>query len=208
VTDGLHVFSSDDQRAAVEGVAATLLPLDISLMVLGRVAMLYLFGEGGASKDVDVHPFPMGSRDVLAMHDQLERAVAARGGHVRWEPDGRSMTLAYPVDDRLVPVEIILGGEDWISPEVLADAVATGTHTGSVLVPSPEHLLVMKAEAYFDRRVEPGHERFRDDMVHIVEALERRGEALDPSEVRRLVVMRSQRKHAVMMDLCAAVLPY
>ena len=203
----LSIFSSDEQRMAVEGVALALLPLDINVMVLGRVAMLYLFDMGRASKDVDIHPFPMGSRDIVEMQERLDSIVREKGGHVRWEPDGRSMTVAYPMDDRFIPVEIILGGEDWISPEVLEDAIGTGTYMGHVLVPSPEHLLVMKAEAYFDRMTEPGHERFRDDMVQIVEGIERNRKSLYPAEIQRLVLMRPSRKHAIMMDLCASVIP-
>jgi len=164
---------------AVEGVAVALRPMDINVMVLGRVAMLYLFDMGRASKDVDLHPFPVGSRNILEMHERLESIVKEDGGHVRWEPDGRSMTVAYPLADRLIPVEIIL----------------------------PEHLLVMKAEAYYDRMAEHGHERFRDDMVQIVDGTERTGKDLVPSEVQRLVLMRPSRKHATMMDLCASVIP-
>ena len=207
MVDELTIFSSDEQRMAVEGVALALLPLDINVMVLGRVAMLYLFDMGRASKDVDIHPFPMGSRDIVEMQERLDSIVREKGGHVRWEPDGRSMTVAYPLDDRLIPVEIILGGEDWISPEVLEDAIGTGTYMDHVLVPSPEHLLVMKAEAYFDRMAEPGHERFRDDMVQIVEGIERNRKSLFPAEIQRLVLMRPSRKHGIMMDLCASVLP-
>lgn len=207
MADDLSIFSSDEQRMAVEGVAIALQPLDINVMVLGRVAMLYLFDMGRASKDVDIHPFPMGSRDIVKMQDLLEAIVVENGGHVRWEPDGRSLTVAYPLADRLIPVEIVLGGEDWISPEVLEDAIGTGTYKGHVLVPSPEHLLVMKAEAYYDRMAEPGHERFKDDMVQIVEGTERKEIGLDPSEVQRLVLMRPSRKHAIMMDLCASVIP-
>jgi hypothetical protein len=175
-------------------------------MVLGRVALLYLFGEGRGSKDVDLHPYPMGSRDLMAMHDQLEAVVSGEGGRVRWEPDGRSMTLYYPIDDRLIPVEFVLGGEDWISPEVLEDAVGTGTLSGLVLVPSPEHLLVMKAEAYYDRMAESTDNRFKDDMVQIVSGASRAGIAMDPLEVHRLILMRPPRKHHVMMDLCASIL--
>ena len=86
---------------------------------------------------------------LVEMQERLESIVKEEGGHVRWEPDGRSMTVAYPLADRLIPVEIVLGGEDWISPEVLEDAIGTGTYIDHVLVPSPEHLLVMKAEAYW-----------------------------------------------------------
>ena len=188
-------------------MADALRPLDIRVMVLGRVAMLYLFDMGRASKDVDIHPFPMGHRDLVELQERLETVVEEGGGHVRWEPDGRSMTVAYPLADKMIPVEIVLGGGNWIAPKVLEDAIRTGTYIGQVQVPSPEHLFVMKAEAYYDRMAETGHERFRDDMVQIVEGVERTGRRLDPGEVRRLVLMRPRRKHATMMDLCGSVLP-
>jgi len=206
LVNDLLIFSSDDQRIAVEGVADALQPLDINVMVLGRVALLYLFGEGRASKDVDLHPYPMGSRDLMTMYDQLEAVVNVKGGRIRWEPDGRSMTLYYPIDDRLIPVEFVLGGEDWISPDVLEDAVGTGTLSGRVLVPSPEHLLVMKAEAYYDRMAESSDNRFKDDMVQIVDGVTRAGMALNPQEIHRLILMRPFRKHPVMMDLCASMI--
>lgn len=175
-------------------------------MVLGRVALLYLFGEGRGSKDVDLHPYPMRSRDLMALYDRLEAVVDVNGGRVRWEPDGRSMTLHYPIGDRLIPVELVLGGEDWISPEVLEDAIGTGTLSGRVLVPSPEHLLVMKAEAYYDRMADSHDNRFKDDMVQIVDGATRAGMTLDPQEIHRLILMRPPRKHPVMMDLCASVI--
>jgi predicted nucleotidyltransferase len=207
VDEDLGIFSPDEQRTAVEGVAEALGPLGIRVMVLGRVAMLYLFDMGRASKDVDIHPFPMKANDLIEVHETLEAAVQEGGGRVRWEPDGRSMTVHFPIEDREIPVEIVLGGEDWISPEVLKDAVSTGTSIEGVMVPSPEHLLAMKAEAYFDRRAEPGVERFRDDMVDIVSGASDLDVSLDLDEVRRLVLMRPERKRTVMLDLCASVLP-
>lgn len=57
------------------------------------------------------------------------------------------------------------------------------------------------------RMADRGHERFKDDMVQIVEGTERNGKRLDPSKVQRLVFMRPSRKHAIMMDLCASVIP-
>jgi hypothetical protein len=207
VVSELLAFSSDEQRLAVEGIADALRPLAINVMVLGRVALLYLFGEGRASKDVDVHPYPMGSRDFMELHDQLEWVVKEGGGRVHWEPDGRSITVYYPIKDRHIPVELILGGEDWIDPHVLEDAIGTGSLSGNVLVPSPEHLFVMKAEAYYDRQVHDDSNRFKDDMVQIVGMASRADVDLDPQEVRRLIMMRPPRKHTTMMDLCATVLP-
>jgi hypothetical protein len=207
VAGDLLAFSSDEQRLAVEGIADALRPLDINVMVLGRVALLYLFGEGRASKDVDVHPFPMGSRDFMEMHDQLEGVVKEEGGRVSWESDGRSITVYYPIKERHIPVELILGGEDWIDTHVLEDAIGTGSLSGNVLVPSPEHLLVMKAEAVYDRMASDEGNRFKGDMVQIAAMASRAGVDLDPREVHRLILMRPPRKHATMMDLCATVLP-
>ncbi len=207
MVEEVGIFSPDEQRMAVEGVAEALRPLGIRVLVLGRVAMLYLFDMGRASKDVDIHPFPPDNIDLVKMQERLEAVVVDGGGHVHWEPDGRSMTVHFPIGDRLIPVEVLLGGEDWISPEVLEDAVRTGTFIGSLVLPSPEHLLVMKAEAFHDRRAEPGVERFLDDMVEIVEGASSLGVRFKPEEVTRLVLMRHQRKRDSMLDLCASVLP-
>ena len=207
MADDLLAFSSDEQRLAVEGIADALRPLDINIMVRGRVALLYLFGEGRASKDVDVHPYPMGTRDIMEMHDLLGSVVKDGGGRVHREPDGRSITVYHPIKDGHIPVELILGGEDFIDPLVLEDAIGTGSLSGNVLVTSPEHLLVMKAEAFFHRMASRDNTRFKDDMVQIVGMASRTGVDLDPQEVNRLILMRPPKERAIMTDLCATVLP-
>jgi hypothetical protein len=169
-------FSTEEQVLAVERMCEVLRPMGMGVMVLGRVAMAFLYDLGGASKDVDVHPFPLGGRDLVRMSELVERGLGP-GARVRWEPDGRSLTVMVPVGDREVPVELVLGGEDWIGESVLEDAVRTGEHRGGLVIPTPEHLFVMKAEAAVDRRDGRVSGKFRQDMVQIAGAARDAGRA-------------------------------
>jgi predicted nucleotidyltransferase len=202
----MEVFTPDEMRMAARKVAEAIRPLGLRTMVLGRLAILLLFDVGGTSKDVDLHPFPIDEVELEQVFDRLQETVEAEGGHLRLEPDGKSMTLFTVVDDRTVPVELIFGGEDWISPEVLADAVRTGSERGGLYVPSSEHLFTMKAEAAIDRRVGDVALKSRADMVQISFEAQRTRRPLDPVEVRRLVRMRPGRKRARMLALCEDVL--
>jgi hypothetical protein len=152
-----------------------------------------------------VHPFPLGGRDLVRMSELVERGLGP-GARVRWEPDGRSLTVMVPVGDREVPVELVLGGEDWIGESVLEDAVRTGEHRGGLVIPTPEHLFVMKAEAAVDRRDGRVSGKFRQDMVQIAGAARDAGRGLDLDEIDRLVRMRPRRKRAALLALCSSMI--
>jgi hypothetical protein len=132
-------------------------------------------------------------------------AIEPGGGWARIEPDGRSISVHLPVKDRLVLVEVVMGGEDWIQQDVLEDAVRTAEEIDGAMVPSLEHLFVMKAEVFVDRRDAHSVNKARQDMVRITMDLRDDGAMLDMREVRRLVLMRPKRKHDRMLDICAAV---
>lgn len=104
-------------------------------------------------------------------------------------------------------MELIFGGEDWIDEDVLEDAIRTGEEMDGVLVPTDEHLFVMKAEAYVDRRDQSVADKFLTDMIQIVEALDDKDMRLDNDEVARLVMMRPKRKHEEMRRVCISVMP-
>jgi hypothetical protein len=201
------MFSVQEQSEVAKRVAEIIRPLGLKVMALGRVALFYRYGLGGLSKDVDLHPYPMGTVDILALHDVLETAMSTQGGRIEWMADGRGLLLHYPFHERSMPVELILGGEDWIQEEVLEDAVRTGKEIDGILVPSDEHLFVMKVEAYVDRRDGPVASKYLDDMVRIAEALEGKGRGLDTSEVERLIRMRPERKRERMFRACIPILP-
>ncbi len=202
--DGV-LFSTEEQVLAVERISGILWPLGMGVLVLGRVAMAFLFDLGGSSKDVDVHPFPLEDKDLVRMADLIERELGPRG-RLRWEPDGRSLTVIVPIGDRDVPVELVLGGEDWIGEDVLVDAVRTGVRREGVVVPTPEHLFVMKAEAAVDRRTGYEASKFRQDMVQIARAVRSKDASLDMEEIERLIRMRPARKHASLFELCTSII--
>lgn len=87
-----------------------------------------------------------------------------------------------------------MGRRDFIEPNVLEDAVEGAQERESVLVPSLEHLVVMKAEARFDR-TGPQERKYTQDLSALREWMEREKENLDRGEIGRLVAMRPERKH-------------
>ena len=200
-------FTVEEQRAIARIVSELVQPLELKIMVLGRVALFYRYGIGGSSKDVDLHPYPLLKVDILEVNDELAKALASRGGHLEWMADGRGLIVYMPFEERTAPVELIFGGEDWIDEDVLEDAIRTGEEMDGVLVPTDEHLFVMKAEAYVDRRDRAVADKYLTDMIQIVEALEKRGSGLDLDEVTRLVSMRPVRKHEIMRRVCVSVMP-
>ena len=200
-------FTVEEQRAIARIVSGLLQPLELKIMVLGRVALFYRYGIGGSSKDVDLHPYPLGNVDLLEVNDELTRALASRGGHLEWMTDGRGLIVYMPYEERTAPVELIFGGEDWIDEDVLEDAIRTGEEMDGVLVPTDEHLFVMKAEAYVDRRDKAVADKYLTDMIQIVEALDDNDMRLDNDEVARLVMMRPERKHEEMRRVCISVMP-
>jgi len=197
--------SAAEQLQAVKLMAALVRPLHLRVLVLGRVALLLRSGVGGATKDVDAHLFPAERADQAELLEILTATIEPGGGRARIEPDGRSISVHLPVQDRLVLVEIVMGGEDWIQQDVLEDAVRTAEEIDGVMVPSLEHLYVMKAEVFVDRRDAHSVNKARQDMVRITTDLRDDGAMLDMREVRRLVLMRPKRKHDRMLDICASV---
>ncbi len=196
-------FTVEEQRAIARIVSELVQPLELKIMVRGRVALFYRYGFGGSSKDVDLHPYPLFKVDILEVNDELTKALASRGGHLEWMADGRGLIVYLPYEERTAPVELIFGGEDWIDE----DAIRTGEEMDGVLVPTDEHLFVMKAEAYVDRRDRAVADKYLTDMIQIVEALEEMGSGLDLDEVTRLVSMRPVRKHEEMRRVCISVMP-
>lgn len=193
--EDLPPLSAADQEEAVRWLSRAVASGGFRLLLLGSTALVLGWNLEKTSKDVDVHPFPVGKR-WEAFFDGLSTALGRAGGHLRIEPDGASMTAFVPTKAGLVPVELIEGREDFISPEVLADAARHARRVGAYLVPSAEHLLVMKAEAYFDRSG-AARAKFAADVLEVVAACFPSG-VVDEREVARLLQMRPARKRAAM----------
>lgn len=133
----------------------------------------------------------------MEFHDAIEAATKALKGTMKQEPDGASITLHVPVRGRDVPIELITGGE-FITPEVLADAVKTATPREGLFIPSWEHLATMKAEAWFDR-TGPEKAKYLLDLANLRDLMAQEAAPLSRREVRRLVRMREDRKRREML---------
>lgn len=126
--------SEAEQRLAVHLLADVLGERGFKILLLGSVAVLFKSGQGGLTKDVDVHVPP--SEDYESYYDALDWAVQRLGGPPpKLATDGSSITLWIPVEGRDVPVEVIEGREDFIDPVVLSDGMATATHHNDLYPP-------------------------------------------------------------------------
>lgn len=185
-------FSAREQIEALHDLADELRKGDVGVLVLGSAAVVARTGQRSTTtKDLDLHAFPVD--DVLELQSVLEDAIGRLGGSMRWEPDGASITAHVPVGGREIPVEIVLGRDEFIPPEVLEDAVDTAEEQDGVLVPSWEHLVTMKAEAWFDRTGRR-RDKYLEDLRTIRDWMDEQDEGLSEGEVRRLVGLRPERK--------------
>lgn len=197
-------FGAEEQLRMLSRIADALDQTPLGVLALGSAAVILRTGPSGTvTKDLDLHVYP--TDDILAFQDALEEAIVDRlEGRMAWEPDGASLTAHVPVMGKEMPVEIILGRENFIEPEVLEDAVRTAEEQDGVLVPSWEHIVSMKAEAWFDRSIHR-KEKYLEDLWEIREILEETGDTLEREEVERLVGMRPERKHPGMTRIVIRV---
>lgn len=193
-------FTAEEQLAALERIAHELEGSDLGILALGSAAVVMRTGQRGTTtKDLDLHAYPVD--DILAFEDGLRDAIERLDGRMSWEPDGASITAHVPHGAREIPVEFILGREDFIEPEVLEDAVETAEtaeeHEG-ILVPSWEHIVTMKAEAWFDRTGQE-QRKYLSDLADIRDWMAEQDLDLDQAEARRLVGLRPERKRRDML---------
>ena len=189
ITDAEH-------KEALHLLATELEKHGFHLMALGSSAVLLKSGALGGTKDVDIHAFHV--EDVAKYWDVLDAVATALGGHYKFEKDGASVTMHINVQGRMVPVEFIEGREDFIEPHVLADALKSAKMVDGVYVPSWEHLVAMKTEAFFDR-TGVKRQKYLDDLGTMRERIEREGTKLDAGELERVIRLRPERKHQEML---------
>lgn len=190
-------FTAEEQLKALQRIAAELRATELDVLALGSAAVVLRTSQRGTvTKDLDLHAFPV--QDILAFEDAIEGTVKALGGHMHWEADGASITAHVPIGGRDIPVEFVLGREDFIEPEVLEDAVEHAEDREGLLVPSWEHIVAMKAEAWFDRT---GQEKrkYLEDLRDIGDWMAEHDHSIRRAEVRRVVQMRPDRKHRDML---------
>jgi hypothetical protein len=186
-----------EHREALRMLSAELAKRGYGMMALGSSAVLLKSGAIGSTKDVDVHPFHI--EDVEKYWTVLDEIATALKGHYKFEKDGASVTLQITVRGRMVPVEFIEGREDFIEPHVLADALKSAKVVEGVYVPTWEHLVGMKTEAYFDRTGEK-KTKYLADLGVIRERIEAAGEKLGAAELERVIRLRPEKKHQEMLQ--------
>lgn len=190
-------FTAEEQIRALERIAGELAESGLGVLALGSAAVVLRTGQRGTTtKDLDLHAYPVD--DFMQFWDALEEAVDRLGGRMDLEEDGASITAYIPHSGPDIPVEFVLGREDFIEPEVLQDAVETAEEREGILLPSWEHIVTMKAEAWFDRTGQE-QRKYLGDLADVRDWMAQADRTLDRAEVQRLVELRPERKRREMM---------
>ncbi len=177
------MIGEEEHYKVLEHLAKKFNQHGMELLLLGSSSVLYRYGHLGMTKDIDVHPFPMDPYEKF--YDELEEMVKEMGGSFRLETDGSSITLSVELDSKIFLIELIDAGDHhFLTKKVLDDMLENADKQGDVYVPSHEHIIVAKAEAYIDRnRGDPNKEKFFDDLSDIHEKMMVSGFASAVSEV-------------------------
>lgn len=147
------------------------------------------------TKDIDVHPFPIELYEDF--YEKLEELSEELNGSFNIEIDGSTITFFAEIEDEKYTIELIdAGGPHFLTKIVLKDMVDKADEIDGLYVPSGEHLVVAKAEAYIDRnKGDPNKEKFFDDLSDMREKMAERGLELDYDEIDRVICLRPERKH-------------
>ncbi len=183
-----------EHRRVLERLAEKFEEHDLNLLLLGSSSVLYRYGSVRRTKDIDVHPFPMEPYEKF--YEDLEELSDELNGSFTIETDGSTITFFAEIDDRTYTVELIdAGASHFLTREVLEDMVDKAENMDGLYVPSDEHLIVAKAEAYIDRNEnDPNKEKFFDDLIDMREKMVEKDLALNYDEIDRVIRLRPERK--------------
>lgn len=165
--------------------------------------MSYRLGPVGKTKDIDIRPFPIDDDYYIEYWGKLEDIKERIDGTLNIENGGSTATLIARLEKQKVTIELIdAGGEKFLTKEVIDDMIDKAERIEGVYVPSVEHLVVAKAEAYMDRTEgDPSKEKFRQDLVKIRERLKEKGLELAVEEIERIVNLRVERKRDRLLNV-------
>ncbi|MFP3871266.1 MAG: nucleotidyltransferase [Candidatus Aenigmatarchaeota archaeon] len=188
------MIGEKEHRRAIEKIAEKFKEHDIDLLLLGSSSILYRYGSVRRTKDIDVHPFPI--EPYVDFYEDLEEIVEELDGSFNIETDASSITLFAEIEGKTLTIELIdAGGSHFLTREVLEDMIDQADEVDGVFVPSDEHLIVAKAEAYIDRNEDdPAKEKFFEDLIDIREKIEEKDLKLNYDELKRIVGLRPERK--------------
>jgi len=176
----------------------------LRVLVLGSSATLMLLGKARRmTKDIDIHTFPVVFPDHI---DLLQEVANIFDGNIILQPDGASIQMNTIYEGKNVTVEIIEGGgEHFLLPEVLRDIEITAEIVEGIYVPTWEHVIIMKAEAYVDRRASEQKRKYLDDLVEIHTELFSVQKMISETELDRIIELRPSRKRAELRRLTVAI---
>lgn len=198
------------QRTLAVGVRSALDTLELRTMVIGQLGSHLRFRTMKQTKDVDLCPVPAPGTgpDFDAMLTGLQTYAHDHRGHARLELGGQTITVWLPIGGADAPVEIILGGDSWLSPDVLADAASSAAEIDGFLVPSAEHLLCMKLHKAVngEKKAYEVHLKAVEDAVDMLDAGLRAGIDFDADEMERLIAMRPPEVHRSLSILWAGLM--
>ncbi len=195
------MIGEEEHRRAIEKISEKFKEHDIDLLLLGSSSILYRYGSVRRTKDIDVHPFPI--EPYVDFYEDLEEIVEKLDGSFNIETDGSSITLFAEIEGKNLTIELIdAGGSHFLTKKVLNDMIDQADEVNGVFVPSDEHLIVAKAEAYIDRNEgDPAKEKFFEDLIDIREKIEEKDLELDYDELKRIVGLRPERKQSQLRSI-------
>jgi len=189
------MISEEEQKRILGELKDIFQEKNLNLLVLGSIAVHYRLGPVGKTKDIDVRPFPIDDKfDVY--WDKLEEITEEINGNLNIETGGSTITLLGRIEEMDVTIELIdAGGEKFLTKKVIDDMIDTADRIEGVFVPSLEHIVVSKAEAYLDRTEgDLSKEKYWEDLIRIRKKLKEKGLTLDREEIERVVKLRPERK--------------
>lgn len=187
------MIGKKEHREVVERLAEKFEEHGLNLLLLGSSSVLYRYGDVRRTKDIDVHPFPIDPYEEF--YEKLEDLSEELDGTFNIEIDGSTITFFAEIDEKRYTIELIdAGGPHFLTNKVLEDMIDKADKIEGLYVPSDEHLVVAKAEAYIDRSEnDPNKEKFFDDLNDLREKMVEKD--IEHEEIDRVIGLRPERKH-------------
>lgn len=189
------MIGEEEQKRILNKLKTIFSDKDLNLLVLGSVAVHYRLGPVGKTKDIDVRPFPIEDK-FDEYWDKLEAITEEINGNLNIETGGSTITLIGRINEKEITVELIdAGGEKFLTKRTIDDMIDTADKIEGLYIPSIEHLVAAKAEAYVDRTEgDISKEKYWEDLLKIREMLKEKDMELERSELERIIDLRSERK--------------
>ncbi len=190
------MIGEEEHRKVLERLGEKFQEHELNLLLLGSSSALYRYGDVRRTKDIDVHPFPIEPYEEF--YEKIEELSEELDGSFNIETDGSTITFFAEIENQKYMIELIdAGGSQFLTKIVLDDMIDKADEIEGLYVPSDEHLVVAKAEAYIDHsEKDPNKDKFFDDLNDLREKMVEKDIELDRDEIHRVIGLRPGRKHA------------